>query len=271
MTQDAWLATHPYLQSVSSLHMQVDTAIAEMPAIDPSVPNWDNYISDFLAGVPLLQSSAIAIGFAPVERMVRSLVERLASSNLPGNVTEEARTLKAELDRELYAQRCVTAWLFDDAIFTSACPGLLRYVGWSALSRYLRPLVDTFGRWREEESWLRSYCPTCGSPPAMAQLVGTDPGRRRLLSCGHCGTRWQYRRTTCPFCEKGDDHRLAVLTVEGEGGLRIDYCESCKGYLKTYGGEGSETVLLADWTSIHLDVIACDRGLKRLAASLYEL
>jgi hypothetical protein len=27
----------------------------------------------------------------------------------------------------------------------------------------------------------------------------------------------------------------------------------------------------ADWTSLHLDVIARDRGLKRLASSLYEL
>jgi hypothetical protein len=30
-------------------------------------------------------------------------------------------------------------------------------------------------------------------------------------------------------------------------------------------------VLLADWTSLHLDVVALDRGLKRLASSLYEL
>jgi FdhE protein len=61
------------------------------------------------------------------------------------------------------------------------------------------------------------------------------------------------------------------VVAEGEGGLRIDYCESCKGYLKTYDGEGSETVLLADWTSIHLDVIAFDRGLKRFCTSLYQL
>ena len=45
----------------------------------------------------------------------------------------------------------------------------------------------------------------------------------------------------------------------------------CSGYLKTYDGEGSESVLLADWASLHLDVIARDRGLKRLAASLYDL
>jgi FdhE protein len=59
--------------------------------------------------------------------------------------------------------------------------------------------------------------------------------------------------------------------MEGEGGLRIDYCESCRGYLKTYEGEGSESVLLADWTSIQLDVVATDRGLKRLAGSVYEI
>jgi len=132
------------------------------------------------------------------------------------------------------------------------------------------PLVGSFAAWREEERWLRPYCPTCGSPPAMAQLVGTDPGRQRFLACGCCKTRWQYRRTRCPFCEDPDDHRLSVLAVEGEGGLRIDYCESCRGYLKTYEGEGSESVLLADWTSIQFDVVATDRGLKRLAGSVLK-
>jgi FdhE protein len=60
------------------------------------------------------------------------------------------------------------------------------------------------------------------------------------------------------------------VAVEGEA-LRIDYCESCRGYLKTYVGDGSEATLLADWTSIHLDFVALDRGLKRSAQSLYEL
>ena len=105
----------------------------------------------------------------------------------------------------------------------------------------------------------------------MAQLVGIDEGRLRNLSCGHCGTLWRYRRTGCPFCENADEHRLTVVAIEGEGGLRIDYCEACGGYVKTYAGEGKECVLLADWTSAHLDVMARDRGMKRLAASLYEL
>jgi FdhE protein len=59
--------------------------------------------------------------------------------------------------------------------------------------------------------------------------------------------------------------------IEGEGGLRIDYCDSCNGYLKTYCGEGNEEVMLADWTSAHLDLVARDRRLKRLGASLFDL
>ena len=64
---------------------------------------------------------------------------------------------------------------------------------------------------------------------------------------------------------------LAVLMAEGERCLRIDYCQSCNGYLKTYCGEGDEAILLADWTSIHLDFVACERGLRRFAVSLYEV
>jgi FdhE protein len=59
--------------------------------------------------------------------------------------------------------------------------------------------------------------------------------------------------------------------VEGEHGLRIDHCGSCGAYLKTYAGQGAEAVLLADWTSLHLDIAARERGWHRMAASLYDL
>jgi FdhE protein len=221
--------------------------------------------------VPLLKSSAAIIDLTGAERLLVFLVEELASVPLPGRLAQEAKALDSELRGETDAPRRALAWLLDKDVYASACPGLLRFFGWTALARHFRPVVDAFAGWREDEGWLRNYCPTCGSPPSMAQLAGTDPGRFRLLSCGRCKTRWRYRRTGCPFCENQNDHRLAVLAVEGEGGLRIDYCEACRGYLKTYDGEGSEHVLLADWTSIHIDVIACDLGLKRLAASLYTL
>ena len=257
MTRDVWLARHPYLQPVADVHAVVEAMAAGVAVPTAPIPDWDHYASDFHAGVPLLQSSTVAFDFAAVETAVYSLIREVASASLPEPLATSCRDLVAEL--ETTDSRAPVH------------PGLLCYLGWAVLARYLAPVVGAFDAWRNEERWLRNYCPACGELPAMAQLVGKDPGRLRKLSCGRCRTRWRYRRTGCPFCDSQDGHRLAVVSVEHEAGLRIDYCDVCSGYLKTYDGEGSESVLLADWTSLHLDMIARDRGLKRLATSLYDL
>jgi FdhE protein len=264
MTRDGWLAQHPYLQPLADVHVLVESAVAEVSVPVAPIPVWDDYAGEFRAGVPLLQSSKAGVDLSQPEDAVLSLIERLAASPLPGALAQQCRELEAELDRVRTSANPPEAG-------TLTLPGLFRYLAWTVMVRYLSAVVSAFDAWRNEEHWLRNYCPTCGEAPAMAQLVGKDPGRLRKLSCGRCRTRWRYRRTGCPFCDAQDEHRLAVVAVEGEAGLRIDYCDVCGGYLKTYDGEGSENVLLADWTSLHLDVVARDRGLKRLAASLYDL
>jgi FdhE protein len=271
MTSDLWLEQHSYFRPLADLSAQVDCAAAGIDVLDVRIPDWEDYRADFLAGVPLLPSTAAAVDLEPAGRMTGALLERLASATLSKRFDEETRALDTELRLEPEVSRRIADFLLGDETITPPFPGLLRYLAWTATARFLRPVVNAFDGWRDEERWLRSYCPTCGSLPAMAQLVGVDPGRRRLLSCGCCGTRWRHRRMGCPFCESSNDHRLSALAIEGEKYLRIDYCQSCHAYLKTYDGEGSETFFLADWTSLHLDVIACDRGLKRMANSLYEL
>jgi FdhE protein len=242
VTIEDWLAAHPYLQPLADVHARVDAEASRITLPEVHVPDWKVYADDFHAGVALLRSERAGIDVGHVEPAVLSLFENLSS---------------------------IAALLHDP--LSPAESGLARFAGWTMIARYLRPAVDAFDRWRDEERWLRNYCPTCGHGPAMAQLVGRDPGRLRMLACGCCRTRWRFRRTGCPFCDAQHDHRLAVLTVENQSGLRIDYCENCRGYLKTYDGEGSEAVLMADWTSLHLDVLARDRGLNRLATSLYDL
>jgi FdhE protein len=202
--------------------------------------------------------------------MTLRVVEAVASDSAAGPLASEASALAADLRARPDAARLVGEWLLGGEGFDSSSPGLLRYLAWTAASRYLAPVVGAFARWRDEDLWQRRYCPTCGSAPAMGQLVGVDPGRQRFLVCGGCGDRWRYRRTQCPFCEN-DSQRLTVLAVEGEAGLRLDSCDACRGYLKTYDGPGDAALLLADWTSLHLDVLATDRGLQRRAASLYDL
>ena len=271
MTREVWLTRHPYLQSLADFQVQVETALSVVPIPRPATPHWDDYLCDFSSGVPLLHSAGVAIDLEPAQEVITCLIEELASRPLRLRLAKEIPALATELRGEPDAPRRAVRWLIHEHECTSSYPGLLRYLGWTALRRFLRPTVNAFGKWRDEERWLRRYCPTCGSLPTMAQLVGVDAGRTRLLLCGCCGTGWRYRRTGCPFCETEDEHRLSVVAIEGENGLRIDYCGSCGGYLKTYDGGGGESFLLEDWTSLHLDIVARDRGLKRSASSLYQL
>ena len=197
-----------------------------------AVPSWEAYREDLEEGIPLLSSAGGRVDLEPVGALVAELVRRLETEPLPGPVAAEVRALSAEFSRtpELSA-RIVRFLLGDDAVETES-PGLLRFLGWTVLARSLGPVVEAFGQWRDEDRWLRRYCPTCGSLPAMAQIAGTDPARHRLLACGRCRTRWRFRRTQCPFCEN-DAHRVSGLRPEGEAGLRIDCCDACGGYLKT--------------------------------------
>ena len=270
MIREAWLERHPYLQAMGDVHALIEGALGEVDLPSAAIPAWEDYLDDFRAGVPLLQSSSVAIDLDPATAAIAALVEKAALLPLPEKLASESRVLASEVRRDPETVPRFLNWLRGRDSHAPSHPGLLHYLAWAVLARYLRPVVAAFSSWRDEERWLRNDCPMCGSPPAMAQLVGTDPGRQRFLVCGCCRTRWRYKRSDCPFCEH-DDHRHSTVTIEGESSLRIDHCEACGGYLKTYVGEGNEAVFLADWTSIHLDIIARDRGFKRLAASLYAL
>jgi len=268
VTLDEWVRAHPYLRPIADLHDRLEAAIR---GASPSSADarWDEYAAEFGMGVPLLLSVEARVDLGAASRRVRLAVEDLAEGALDDELAAEAHALALEIRER--GDRPVMDWLLgaDDG-WNPSRPGLLRCVGWMAAESTLRPLLIAFDRWRDDDRWLQRYCPSCGSLPAMAQLAGKDPGRRRLLSCGCCRTRWRYARTGCPFCET-ESHKLAAVGFQDAHGLRIDYCETCHGYLKTYDGEGDEAVMLADWTSLHVDVLAIDRGLKRFAPSLYDL
>ena len=271
VTRKDWVANHSFLQPMDQLDSIVEELVAELAIPSPAIPQWQAYAADYAAGVPLLQSASTTLDIGALSNALKALASKLGSKTLAGDVAARSRDLDDELHRDNGASGRGIAWLLGRSHFESAHAGLFWYLGWTVLSKHLSSLIAAFSNWRDEEGWLRSHCPVCGMPPAMAQLVGVDPARVRFLSCGCCRTRWRFPRKECPFCETSEDQQLAVLAIEGERGMRIDYCKACAGYIKTYDGTENEEVMLADWTSIHLDIAAIDRGLTRRASSLYEL
>jgi FdhE protein len=267
---EGWLEEHPYLRPIADLCARVDRAVSELGLGEVAAPALDGYRDDFEAGIPLLASPHAPVDLEAAAAAVGDLVRSLQAGPLPAPISGEMSALAEDLARDPERSRRLVPFLLGDDSVEAPSPGLLRFLGWMTLARALRAVVEGFAGWRDEERWLRRYCPSCGAGPTMGQIAGTDPARHRLLCCGRCRTRWRWRRTQCPFCEN-DSHRLAGIKVEGEPALRIDHCTECRGYLKTYVGQGEESLLLADWTSLHLDLLAQERGLERKATSLYDM
>lgn len=143
-------------------------------------------------------------------------------------------------------------------------PALLRLLTWRVLQRVLARAIAELAPVRE--NWMRAECPTCGSTASMSMLIGTNGSRQRLLACACCLTTWSYKRVGCPYCGNEAPRELGVLHVEQQNTARLDVCESCKGYVKTF-----VDVFPEDWPTLHLDLLAQERGYKRRGASLYEL
>ena len=116
----------------------------------------------------------------------------------------------------------------------------------------------------EREDWQKNYCPICGRRPVMAQLKKFNEGRARYLLCGGCGTLWNWHRVGCPYCGNENLERIHILELDKK--IRLDVCEECNCYLKTYGTEDEENIYLRDWTTLHLDLLAEEKNLRKCGA-----
>lgn len=272
-TREIWTAAHPFLKSIADLEKIIDGTIKEIEISKAATPTWSEYLDDFKSGVPALHSAKILVDLHQAPQCIAPVMRCLTvNKSLPATIAVQMQRLTAEFERDKDWPSHAVGWLLGrEPLTATSNPGLLRYVGWAVLRRYLCDVLESYSLWRDEEFWLREYCPTCGAVPALAHLTGSEPARIRVLVCGFCLSRWRYRRMGCPFCGNADDRQLSTLSCGQLDPLRIDHCKICNGYTKTYTAEGDESVFLADWTSLHLDVIARDYGFERYAGSLYQI
>lgn len=268
-----WLLKYPYLEKIARFQGVVEEAAHGAATVSP-LPAWDPFEDDYRRKVALLHSTAIRLPIVDFAAPVLGrIVERVSASPLPQKLAGACQELQTRFSSSRQEIVRALEWVAGTGIENEAPAhsGLIQYLGWTALSQVLAPVVESFGQWRDEDAWGQGYCPTCGAFPVMGQLVPSTTGRLRSLSCSCCRSRWRAKRIGCPYCGNEDSNRLSILQVEEGEPMRIDVCESCKGYVKTYTGQGEEKLFLADWTTLHLDVLARERGFERKGISLYEL
>jgi FdhE protein len=113
------------------------------------------------------------------------------------------------------------------------------------------------------DSWVKNTCPICGSLPHLS-LLKEEVGKRYLL-CSYCGYTWRTDRLSCPFCDNKEQASLHYFYGEGEENYRIDLCDKCHQYIKTIDTRtmGEKDLSLEDLATLHLDLLASEKGYKR--------
>jgi hypothetical protein len=126
------------------------------------------------------------------------------------------------------------------------------------------------------EDWVGRHCPVCdGSPQASViaeesgELLGGAP---RHLVCARCAAWWSFPRATCPVCGEQDLRCVSGLLNRGQRAVRIDGCQSCHAYVKTFDlrplGARDIVPLVDDVSTLSLDVWAQTQGFRRVSPSL---
>lgn len=178
----------------------------------------------------------------------------------------------AELAAASPAERSglVEAWLEDQP---AAGPILGFWVGAAsgALLEAARAGIATPDR----EQWAGAACPACGGFPQVSVIAPESGefmgGSPRSLVCGRCAGWWTFPRAMCAWCGEDDPGWLVTHVTTGPAGergpVRIDACESCRAYVKTFdlreAGGVSVVPLVDDVATVALDLWARGQDLNR--------
>ena len=144
---------------------------------------------------------------------------------------------------------------------------LERMIKWAIIDKLISQELKSSDVW---DKWLKNYCPVCGRKPVLAQLRKQNEGRARYLKCDGCETMWRWNRLGCTYCDNEDLKQMHILEIESEPEMRIDVCDKCHSYIKTYNQEGDENIYLKDWTTLHFDLLAEEENLHKVGSVLLE-
>lgn len=209
---------------------------------------------------PLLDLEAAA---GPVMAELDLAVESLLGA-VPEPLAAAGRTVAEGSGRE--RRELVEAWL-DDPSLVDALLGFWVRVAAS-------PLLETAATGAavpSSEQWRGAACPLCGGQaqvsviaPESGEFMGGSP---RSLVCGRCATWWSFPRAVCAVCGEEDPRNLGSYLGEGQRWVRVDACETCHGYVKTFDlrepGGLAVVPLVDDVATLTLDIWAGEQGLAR--------
>lgn len=244
---------HPSID-VPTLNIKEDIKKIQIKEGFPLI-NKNDFIIDIPSSIKLFESLC-RIGEISTNKM-RKGIQKIEKAVKDGRLNREKLLEKhfeadyqKEITKKLKLDKAVLSFLIQMSIKPSV------YVN----VENLKGQVDT-------KSWMKGYCPVCGSMPQISEFKGE--GQRYLL-CSFCDFQWPSERLKCPFCENTNHKKLHYLYAEGQEAYRVDLCDKCKQYIKTVDSrkfDHEPDLHIEDIITIHLDILANEKGFKRPAPS----
>ncbi|MGH9036786.1 MAG: formate dehydrogenase accessory protein FdhE, partial [Acidimicrobiia bacterium] len=171
---------------------------------------------------------------------------------------------------ELERMAVVDAWL-EDPLTVDPLTGFWVGVAAGPVLERARASIEAPSR----EQWTGRACPACGGLPQVSVIAPESGefmgGSPRSLVCSRCAGWWTFPRAVCAWCGEEDPRKVAPFVPEA-GAARIDACETCATYVKTFDlrqpGGAVVVPLVDDVATLTLDLWAREQGLHRPVVSL---
>ena len=279
-----FLKQHPFLAETERIHRLVDEAVNAPEPIQLPERAVAKTLTEKL---PILQQETYR------RRMVRAVYlmqeevfARIVEADVPSLMQESAREYLAVLKklRKAAKEEFIIAVLTQDKeAFAALCEqhalneGFIRSTIWRMIAALVPAELKEPDGWnpdRDRPRFRENYCPVCGRRPVLAELRKYREGRTRDLICGGCGTRWLYARVGCVYCGNTNLEKMHTLEPTDSDLMRLDICDVCDSYIKTYrgpaNGSDADAIYRQDWASVHLDLLAEEKGLHKKGNPILE-
>jgi FdhE protein len=272
----AWFQKErPHYREILDLYCNiVEEQMKILPLLKISVPEVNKKLvkSAWAKGLPLLGREGFAIDLEGAQKLFHTIsaIGQRATLKMGDEIPRIMEAAEAgELGlRELLSKHYDELHLVHEAERCGLDTGVLGFLVQASIRPSVIVQMEQLQGALDLEGWLRGECPLCGSVPQMALL--RDEGGKRYLQCSFCGCQWRWERIACPSCNNKAMDSLHYLYSEEEEAYRVDLCDQCKGYIKTVDARklDYEPYLdLEDIVTIHLDILAMEKGYRRSAST----
>jgi hypothetical protein len=213
-------------------------------------------------GCPVLRFEHLPISWVDFRWLFREITALLRRSD---SLEESDRREADDLVRAPERLEAVVRGWFDTAANPGAethaepVPDMIQQIVLLACRPFLIRCAEAYGGRLDHARWRRGTCPLCGAEPDFALVTSAG---ERLLICSRCTARWSFPMQACPFCTNADGNRLSSFASR-DGLYRVEACDVCRRYVKTFDGRRATRAILPLVDSIAtlpLDAAAQQRG-----------